>query len=224
MDLKILYEDNHIIVVFKPSGILSQKDITQDVDMLSMVKEYIRVKYNKPGEAFVGLVHRLDRNTSGIMVFAKTSKAASRLCASEMKKTYLAVVEGKVLNNDFIRLEENLYYDEARKKSFIQKNGKNAILFYKSLGYRNDFSLLEIKLQTGRHHQIRCMLSHINHPIVGDLKYQSNYKRGNAYNLCAYKLQILHPTLKKEMEFKYIDLSNDFLLFKDIIENKMNTI
>lgn len=218
MDLKVLYEDNHVIVVYKPPGILSQKDITNDPDILSMVKEYIRIKYQKPGEAYVGLVHRLDRNTSGVMVFAKTSKAASRLQQGLIKKEYLAVVDGVVETQEYITLKNNLYYDETKKKSFIKKDGKEAILDYKKLDVKDNMSLISVVLKTGRHHQIRCQMSNINHPIVGDVKYGSKYNRGNFYCLCAYKLTFIHPTLKTNMEFKYINPCEDFLKFKDMIK------
>ena len=131
---KIYYEDNHIIVVFKEKGILSQPDSSNRPDMLTMIKDYIKVKYQKPGNVFLGLVHRLDINTSGIMVYAKTSKAAQRLSDSilkhEFSKCYHATVEGILNNIDFIKLENNIIKDENEKKSYISNEGKKSILYY----------------------------------------------------------------------------------------------
>ena len=208
MDLKILYEDNHIIVCYKPRGILSQADNTSSLDMLTLLKEYIKEKYNKPGSVFLGLVHRLDRNTDGVMVFARTSKAAKRLSEgiknNNFHKKYLAVVEGMIEGSR--TLTDMLYYDENKKKSFIikKKDSKEAILTYNFVDYVNGKTLLDISLKTGRHHQIRCQLSNIGHPIVGDVKYGSTIAVGDKYALTAYSLSFIHPTKKEEMVFKYI--------------------
>ena len=209
MDLKILYEDNHIIVCYKPKGILSQSDGSSSLDMLSILKDYIKKKYNKPGDVYLGLVHRLDRNTDGVMVFARTSKAASRL-SDDIKndrfhKKYLAVVEGRLDGSS--ELKDYLFFDSLKKKSFVKKtkDSKEAILIYNALDYKNNKTLLDILLKTGRHHQIRCQLSNIGHPIVGDLKYGSNINIGNSYLLSSYSLSIIHPTKKEEMTFEYIN-------------------
>ncbi len=209
MDLKILYEDNHIIVCYKPKGILSQSDGSSTLDMLSILKDYIKKKYNKPGDVYLGLVHRLDRNTDGVMVFARTSKAASRL-SDDIKndrfhKKYLAVVEGRLDGSS--ELKDYLFFDSLKKKSFVKKtkDSKEAILIYNALDYKNNKTLLDILLKTGRHHQIRCQLSNIGHPIVGDLKYGSNINIGNSYLLSSYSLSIIHPTKKEEMTFEYIN-------------------
>ena len=209
MDLKILYEDNHIIVCYKPKGILSQSDGSSSLDMLSILKDYIKKKYNKPGDVYLGLVHRLDRNTDGVMVFARTSKAASRL-SDDIKndrfhKKYLAVVEGRLDGSR--ELKDYLFFDSLKKKSFVKKtkDSKEAILIYNALDYKNNKTLLDILLKTGRHHQIRCQLSNIGHPIVGDLKYGSNINIGNSYLLSSYSLSIIHPTKKEEMTFEYIN-------------------
>lgn len=209
MDLKILYEDNHIIVCYKPKGILSQSDGSSTLDMLSILKDYIKKKYNKPGDVYLGLVHRLDRNTDGVMVFARTSKAASRL-SDDIKndrfhKKYLAVVEGRLDGSR--ELKDYLFFDSLKKKSFVKKtkDSKEAILIYNALDYKNNKTLLDILLKTGRHHQIRCQLSNIGHPIVGDLKYGSNINIGNSYLLSSYSLSIIHPTKKEEMTFEYIN-------------------
>lgn len=223
MNLKIFYEDNHIIVCYKPRGILSQADNTKDLDMLTIIKNYIKEKYNKPGNVYLGLVHRLDRNTDGIMVFAKTSKAASRL-SSDIKndlfhKKYLAVVEGRLEGKAI--LNDMLYYDEVKKKAFIKNvaGSKKASLEYEALDYKDNKTLLDIKLYTGRHHQIRCELAHLGHPIIGDLKYGSKLNYGDTYALTAYSLSIIHPTKREEMEFKYIP-SDDFYNIFNIVKIK----
>ncbi len=223
MDLKILYEDNHIIVCYKEKGILSQADNTNSSDMLNILKDYIKEKYQKPGNVYLGLVHRLDRNTDGVMVFAKTSKAASRLSLdiknNNFHKTYLAVVEGRLEGRN--TLNDCLYYDEKEKRAYIKniKDSKTAILEYEALDYKNNKTLLKINLKTGRHHQIRCQLSHIGHPIVGDVKYGSTCKMGNCYLLTAYKLTFMHPTKKEEMTFTYLPKDK---YFKDFKLNNLN--
>ncbi len=209
-DLKILYEDNHIIVVEKKPNIPSQADKTEDIDMLTIVKEYIKEKYQKPGNVYLGLVHRLDRPVGGIMVFAKTSKAASRLSnqvrEKTFKKKYLAVVDGK-LEQEEGTLEDYLYKDERSNTSKVvnkdKKNAKFAKLDYKVLIYNEvkNLSLLEIDLHTGRHHQIRVQLSHFGHSIFGDQKYGTR-GQGKQIALWAYKLTIEHPITKKQMTFE----------------------
>jgi len=199
--LEILYEDNHIIVVVKPINILSQSDSTGDLDMLTMIKDYLKIKYHKPGNVYLGLVHRLDRVTSGIMVFAKTSKAASRLSKeireNNFNKCYLAVVHGKV--NDDTYKDYLLKTDDFSTK--VDKNGKLAILSFKLLEYNEnrDISLVDVKLETGRHHQIRVQFSSRNHPLVGDKRYgNDDYQE---LGLCAYHLEFMHPVKKELMSF-----------------------
>ena len=209
-DLKVIYEDNHIIVVEKKPNIPSQADKTEDLDMLSIVKSYIKEKYQKPGNVYLGLVHRLDRPVGGIMIFAKTSKAASRLSnevrEKVFKKKYLAVVDGKLDKKEGI-LEDYLYKDERNNISKVvkkeKKNAKYAKLEYKVLKYNplKDLSLLEINLHTGRHHQIRVQLSNMNHSIFGDQKYGTRGK-GKQIALWAYELSIVHPVTKEKMTFK----------------------
>ena len=209
-DLKVIYEDNHIIVVEKKPNIPSQADKTEDLDMLTIVKSYIKEKYQKPGNVYLGLVHRLDRPVGGIMIFAKTSKAASRLSnevrEKVFKKKYLAVVDGKLDKKEGI-LEDYLYKDERNNISKVvkkeKKNAKYAKLEYKVLKYNplKDLSLLEINLHTGRHHQIRVQLSNMNHSIFGDQKYGTRGK-GKQIALWAYELTIVHPVTKQEMTFK----------------------
>lgn len=205
--MEILYEDNHIIVVNKPQGVPSQADSSGDKDMLTMVKEYIKEKYNKPGNVFVGLVHRLDRPTGGVMVFAKNSKSASRLSEQiangEMEKTYFAVVNGRVAN-DSGRLVNYLKKDSKLNKVAIvpqfEEGAKKAELTYNVLERKDDLSLLKIKLQTGRGHQIRVQFANIKHPLVGDNKYGKSEKV--MLNLFAVELGFLHPTTKQKMIFR----------------------
>ena len=209
-NLKVIFEDNHIIVVEKQPNIPSQSDKTGDIDMLTLVKQYIKVKYNKPGNVYLGLVHRLDRPVGGVMVFAKTSKAASRLSEQVrqkvFKKKYLAVVDGKIENENGT-LEDYLYKDERNNISKVvnkeKKNAKLAKLDYKVLAYNEvkDLSLVEINLHTGRHHQIRVQLSNFGHSIFGDQKYGTR-GQGKQIALWAYELTIEHPITKEEMVFK----------------------
>lgn len=208
-DLKVIYEDNHIIVVEKQPNIPSQADKTGDVDMLTIVKQYIKEKYNKPGEVYLGLVHRLDRPTGGIMVFARTSKAASRLSneirEKKMKKTYLAVVDG-VPEKQEGTLENYLFKDQRNNISKVvdknKKNAKIAKLDYKVLkvSKKNNLSLIEVELHTGRHHQIRVQFANIGHSLFGDQKYGTRGK-GKQIALWAYKLSFIHPTTKEELTF-----------------------
>lgn len=209
-ELKIIYEDNHIIVVEKKPNIPSQADKTNDMDMLTLIKEYIKEKYNKPGNVYLGLVHRLDRPVGGVMVFAKTSKAASRLSnqvrEKVFKKKYLAVVDGK-FDKKTGSLEDYLYKDERNNMSKVvnkdKKNAKLAKLDYEVLTYNEvkDLSLVKIDLHTGRHHQIRVQLFHSGHSIFGDQKYGTRGK-GKQIALWAYSLTIEHPITKEEMAFE----------------------
>ena len=209
MNLKVIYEDNHIIVVEKTPNIPVQKDSSEDIDMLNLVKNYIKEKYNKPGNVYLGLVHRLDRPVGGVIVFAKTSKAASRLSnevrENIFKKEYLAVVGGKFEKTKGI-LENYLYKDMKTNTSYVvdknKKQAKLASLNYEVLKYdeKQDVSLLKINLHTGRHHQIRVQLSNIGHSIYGNQRY-GRIGKNKQIALWAYKLTILHPTRKEKMEF-----------------------
>ena len=208
--LKVIYEDNHIIVVEKIPNIPSQSDKTGDIDMLTIVKDYIKKKYMKPGNVYVGLVHRLDRPVGGVMIFAKTSKAASRLSnqvrEKVFKKEYIAVVDGKIENKKGT-LIDYLYKDERNNISKVvnkeKKNAKEAKLDYEVLKYNEvkNLSLLKINLYTGRHHQIRVQLANFGHSIFGDQKYGTRGK-GKQIALWAYKLTIEHPISKEKMEFE----------------------
>jgi len=207
--LEILYEDNHIIVVKKPQNVPSQKDETGDEDMLSAIKEYVKIKYNKRGEAYVGLVHRLDRPTGGVMVFARTSKAASRLSeqiqTGEMEKKYFAIVRG-TLPNEHSVLVDYLLKDETKNMvSVVQKStegAKRAELEYYLLEKSGDLNLVQIKLMTGRGHQIRAQFAHAGCPILGDQKYGGDNMPKVNLNLFAAELKFTHPTTKERMTFR----------------------
>ena len=209
-NLKVIFEDNHIIVVEKKPNIPSQSDKTGDIDILTIVKQYIKEKYNKPRNVYLGLVHRLDRPVGGVMIFAKTSKAASRLSnqvrEKVFKKKYLAVVDGLFKENEG-SLEDYLCKDERNNTSRVanreKKNSKLAKLDYKELVYNKvkDLSLLEINLHTGRHHQIRVQLANAGHSIFGDQKYGKR-GQGKQIALWAYELTIEHPITKEEITFK----------------------
>ena len=208
--LKVIYEDNHILVVEKPPNVPSQSDKTNDIDMLTICKKYIKEKYNKPGNVYLGLVQRIDRQVGVIMIFAKTSKSASRLSnqvrEKTFKKKYLAVVDGKPENKTGI-LENYLYKDERNNISKVvnkdKKNAKYAKLEYELIVYDEvkNLSLLSINLYTGRHHQIRVQLSNFGHSIFGDQKYGTRGK-GKQIALWAYELEIEHPITKEKMTFK----------------------
>ena len=222
-NLNVLYEDNHIIVVEKKPNILSQSDITGDIDLLSMVKRYVKERYNKPGNVYVGLVHRLDRPVGGIMVFAKTSKAAKRLNEQiknhEFKKTYLAVLDGTLKNkND--KLVNYLYKDEKLKKSMVvdksHLKAKLSELNYEVIGYNDDKTIVKINLITGRHHQIRVQFSNIGYPLVGDQLYGKENKK--QIMLYAYKLEFIHPTTKEKMTYQILpewkELENETIIHR----------
>ena len=224
-DLKVIYEDNHIIVVEKPVNIPSQGDKTGDVDMLTIIKEYLKEKYNKPGNVYLGLIHRLDRPVGGVMVFAKTSKAAARLSEQVrdkvFKKKYLVIVNGKFDKETGV-LSDYLLKNERKNMSRVvpegTKNSKYAELDYEVLKYDEELNLsvLRINLHTGRHHQIRVQLSSRNHSIYGDQKYGG---RGHGKQIClwAYELTINHPITKEEMTFKSIpNMEKSWKILEDI--------
>ena len=206
--MTVLYEDNHIIAVNKTCNEIVQGDKTGDTPLSEIVKAYIKEKYNKPGEVFLGVTHRLDRPTSGVVLFARTSKALTRLnemfkSHEQIKKTYWAIVQGcpKVPE---ARLENWLIRNEAQNKSYIAKshsnNAKQAILEYRTLVRGENYTLLEVDLETGRHHQIRCQLAAIGCPVKGDLKYGA--KRSNPDGgicLHARKIEFIHPVSKENI-------------------------
>ena len=207
----IVYEDNHLLVIIKPHNIGVQEDESKDDDLLNLLKNYIKVRDNKPGNVFLGLVHRLDRPTGGVMVFAKTSKCASRLTEQlknkEMKKAYLCVVLGKP-NQDKARL--NCYLVKDSKTNTVNLatksdyGAKEAILDYEVLDTKSNVSLIKVNLLTGRSHQIRVQMSKQNQtPIYGDFKYGDKAHGGNLA-LWAYELKFKHPTTQKPMIFKVL--------------------
>jgi len=211
-NLDVLYEDNHIIIVNKRVGDIVQGDKTKDKPLSEIVKEYIKDKYQKPGNVFIGVVHRLDRPTSGIVIFAKTSKALERLNKmlrdKEIKKTYLAVVKNKEIPSKgtlIHYLRKNSKNNKAIIFSKPTDNTKKAILHYKTITELDNYNILEIDLETGRHHQIRAQLSAIKAPIKGDLKY--GFDRSNkdgGINLHAYKIEFIHPVKKEKITVKSI--------------------
>ena len=215
--INIIYEDNHLLVVEKPINIPTQEDNTKDKDLLTILKEYIKEKYNKPGNVYLGLVHRLDRPVGGIMVFARTSKAASRLSEQvrnkTFKKTYNAVVIGNIENTG--KLKDYLLKDEKRNIVKVDEKGKEAILNFKKLNFKDNMSLVEINLETGRSHQIRVQMSHHGYPLFGDQKYNKTAKVGEQIALFAKKIEFVHPTTNELLTFE-LDLPNryPFTIFK----------
>ena len=203
----VLYEDNHIIAVSKTCHEIVQGDKTGDIPLSETVKAYIKEKYHKPGEVFLGVTHRLDRPTTGVVLFARTSKALSRLNAmfqshEQIQKTYWAIVPANSQLPVANRLENYLWRDEKKNKSFVVKQrtsgAKRAVLSYRVLAQTERYMLLEINLETGRHHQIRCQLSAIGLPIKGDLKYGA--KRSNpdgGISLHARRVDFIHPVSKQ---------------------------
>ncbi len=202
--LEILYEDNHIIVIYKKENVLSQGDSTNDLDQLSMIKNYIKEKYQKPGNVYVGLIHRLDRPVSGVMVYAKTSKAASRISeqvrTSRVEKQYLAVVNGilpekKGEFRDYLKKLEN-------QNTIVtsEKEGKEAVLNYEVLEEKKNLSLVRIFLKTGRHHQIRVQFASRGFSLYGDQRYGKQDKKQIA--LSCYHLSFIHPITKEKMVFE----------------------
>jgi len=205
--LHILYEDNHVIVINKAASDIVQGDKTGDETLPDRIKVYLKEKYSKPGNVFCGVVHRLDRPTSGVVVFAKTSKALERLNAQfrdkETNKLYWAIVE-KMPDNPAGTLIHTLKKNEKQNKSYVVDEGvsgaKKAILHYQLIGSSDHYHLLEIKLETGRHHQIRCQLATFGCPIKGDVKYGA--KRSNkdgSVCLHARELSFIHPTTKESL-------------------------
>ena len=211
--MQVLYEDNHIIAVSKTCHEIVQGDKTGDTPLSETVKAYIKEKYQKPGEVFLGVTHRLDRPTTGIILFARTSKALTRLNAmfqshEQIRKTYWAIVSmdngNRIMDKGEVRLENYLWRNEKQNKSFVVKPGtkdaKRAVLTYKAIAHSDRYTLLEINLETGRHHQIRCQLAAIGCPIKGDLKYGA--KRSNpdgGISLHARKIEFVHPVSKQDI-------------------------
>lgn len=209
MQISVLYEDNHLLVVQKPVNIPVQKDSTGDKDLLTILKHDLKIRYQKQGNVFLGLVHRLDRPVGGVMTFAKTSKAASRLSdvirRRAFNRRYLAVVRGTPPANKGV-LEHYLIKNNRENKVYTvpahYKNAKKAILEYETIGKTKDLSLLSIRLYTGRPHQIRVQLSALGCPIYGDQKYGVKNRPGQQIALWAHQLQFEHPTKKEEIKIE----------------------
>jgi 23S rRNA pseudouridine1911/1915/1917 synthase len=203
----IYYEDNHLLVVHKPANMPVQQDQSGDADLLSALREYIRVKYNKPGNVFLGLVHRLDRPVQGVMVFARTSKAASRLSeqfrSRAVTKKYLVVVEGNA--DEEARLEHDLEKNEAtnivKARPAGSGKGKTAVLTYRLTGFHKGLSRLEVELETGRPHQIRVQLAAARLPVWGDYKYGSKQPEGRQIALLSWMIGFDHPTRPERLQF-----------------------
>ena len=202
-NLNVLYEDNHLIVVEKPKDVLSQKDETGDFSINEIVKEYLKVKYNKLGNVYLGLVHRLDRRVSGIMLLAKTSKAASRLSkvimSHEFEKKYLAYVEG-ILDSDS---SIDIKISKQDTRAVIDENGKMSHLDYKVINNDGKNTYVLVNLESGRYNQIRLSFASIGHPIYGDLKYGAKVKSDDL-GLCSYSVSFDHPVTKEHLVFSLL--------------------
>lgn len=204
----VLYEDNHIIVVLKPQNVASCPDESRDDNLLDMVKNYLKTVYNKPGNVYVGLVHRLDRPTGGVMVYAKTSKAASRLSEGlrhgDFEKRYLAVLCG-TFETERGTLTDYLKKNPVNNMVYICTRGdegaKEASLDYAVLQERDRYTLAEIRLHTGRSHQIRVQMAGASHPVFGDMRYGGSNAQKGKLALWAYSLSFTHPVLKERMRF-----------------------
>ena len=216
--MKVVYEDNHIIIVNKHSGEIVQGDKTGDKPLSDTVKEYIKQKYNKPGNVFLGVVHRLDRPVSGLVVFAKTSKALSRLNdmfrTGDVHKTYWAVVKRRDIAMEGT-LTDWLTRNERQNKSYAHQRevpgAKKAVLKYKVRAVADNYMLIEVTLLTGRHHQIRCQLSHMGCPIKGDLKYGAPRSNPDgSISLLSRRVEFVHP-VSKENIVAYADVPDDRL-------------
>ena len=205
--MKVVYEDNHIIIVNKRSGEIVQGDKTGDKPLSDIVKEYIKEKYNKPGNVFLGVVHRLDRPVSGLVVFAKTSKALSRLNdmfrTGDVHKTYWAITKRRDIAPEGT-LTDWLTRNERQNKSYAHakevQGAKKAILKYKVRSVSDNYMLLEVTLLTGRHHQIRCQLAHMGCPIKGDLKYGAPRSNPDgSISLHSRRVEFVHPVSKEQI-------------------------
>ena len=206
--MRVVYEDNHIIIVYKESGEIVQGDKTGDTPLSDIVKDYIKEKYQKPGNVFLGVVHRLDRPVSGLVVFARTSKALSRLNemfrTGEVHKTYWAITKNMPAIEEG-RLEHWLVRNEKQNKSYAYRKekpgAKKAVLEYKMIGRTDNYSLLEVRLLTGRHHQIRCQLAAMGCPIKGDLKYGAQRSNPDgSISLLSHRVEFVHPVSKERID------------------------
>jgi len=203
--MKVLFEDNHLIAVCKTSSEIVQGDKTGDEPLSELIKSYLKLKYNKPGDVFLGVTHRLDRPVSGVVLFARTSKALSRLNelfrTRQVEKTYWAIVKNMPSATE-ARLVHHIVRNEKQNKSFAYDkpvgDSKEAALSYRLIAHSDHYKLLEVQLETGRHHQIRCQLAKIGCPIKGDLKYGSDRSNPNGgISLHARKIEFVHPVTKE---------------------------
>ena len=218
--VKIIYEDNQVIVAVKPPNMLSQADKTKDADILSEIREYIRIKYNKPGNVYLGLVHRLDRPVGGLMVFARTSKAAARLSAQmrehEMGREYLCVTEGQV--KDKFTLINYLIQNERMNRVMVcdadERGAQEAILHGHCLARKNGTSLCSLRLETGRKHQIRVQMKEMGAPLWGDHRYGRGIP-GQQIALWGYKLTFEHPTTRNIMTFQHLPCGSVWNLYAE---------
>lgn len=211
---EILYEDNHLLVVVKPANMPTQQDSSNDLDLVTWAKDFLKKKYNKPGNVYCGMVHRLDRPVSGIVVLAKTSKAASRLSnqirLNLMSKKYTALVEGRV---EPATWQDNLAKNQQTNTSYVTTKDKgkfSELTIIDSEPVNQHQSLITILLITGRSHQIRVQCASRNHPIVGDQRYHPNPQKNQQIHLLAHELSFSHPTTKENLTFK-IDYPSWFL-------------
>jgi len=202
----IIYEDNHLIAVSKPAGMLVQGDKTGDVCLADLVKQYIKVKYKKPGDVYLGVIHRVDRPVSGLVLFARTSKALSRMNKlfqeRDIEKSYLTLVHKKpsILSQELTHyLVKNSEKNITKAYDKPGKNGKKSVLTYNYIAAGNHRHLLQIDLHTGRSHQIRAQLSRIGYPISGDVKYGNKKGKGNYIYLHSWKMRFIHPVKKEEV-------------------------
>lgn len=202
--MKVLYEDNHLLVVEKPINVPMQEDASKDEDLLTMAKAYIKEKYGKPGEVYLGLIHRLDRPVGGVCVFARTSKAASRLSEQvrnhSFRKQYLAVVQDNGLE-DTGTFTDRLLKDHRNNTVRVDPRGKEAILHYEVLKRRDNLALVKVDLETGRSHQIRVQFSSRNHPLWGDQRYNKKAIAGQQIALWSHMIELIHPVSKEVMTF-----------------------
>ncbi len=218
--IDILYEDNHLLVVEKPCNIPVQADSSKDDDLLSLLKAYIKDKYQKPGNVYLGLVHRLDRPVGGVMVFARTSKAASRLskmiAAHEFEKIYLACVKDNGLK-DSDRFVDHLIKDPKTNMVHVDPKGKEAILDYEVMQRKGDLALVKIKLKTGRSHQIRVQFASRKHPLYGDHRYDPECIKNTQIALWSHKLCFRHPVSNEELVFTSFPHNRPFDRFKEAL-------
>lgn len=204
--MKVIYEDNHILVIEKPINVPMQEDSSEDMDVIRLAKEYLKNKYNKPGNVYCGLVHRLDRPVGGVVVLAKTSKAASRLSESirtnRMNKKYCAIVVGQLPNEKV--LKDYLIKDDKTNTSRVtcEKYGKYSELSYKVLDRKDNLSFIQIDLKTGRSHQIRVQFASRNCPLYGDQRYNKDARVGQQIALWATELSFPHPTTQEIVSFE----------------------